>query len=143
MDKTIVYSVPEFVEVSYRRDLEAVYLKWHSEYDEGSAVRDAVFAAVDFVNRNGVQNWLADISTSTRGLSHEDMEWVASSEFSDAISQSPLRKFVMIPPLPETGQDTDWLSDWERNTLAKFGNGVQAKLSDDINEIRDFFRKAE
>ena len=33
MDKTIVHSVPDFVEVSYRPDLEAVHLKWFSEYE--------------------------------------------------------------------------------------------------------------
>ncbi len=141
MDNTIIHNVPDFVEVSYRPDLEAVYLKWFSEYDEGSRVRDAVNAAVNYVNRYGVQNWLADISTSSRGLSDQDMEWVASTEFSDAISHSTLRRFVMIPPLPETGQDTGWLSDWEQNTLAKFGDGVSAKLSGDMDEIRAFFRE--
>ena len=70
------------------------------------------------------------------------MEWVASTEFSDAISSSTLRRFVMIPPLPETGQDTEWLSDWERNTLSKFGDGVKAKLSSDMDEVRAFFDEA-
>lgn len=139
---TTIYSVPGFVEISYRPDLEAIYLKWFSEYDEGSGVRDAVYAALDYVKRYEVRNWLADISISVRGLTDRDLEWVAGSEFTEAITQSPLRRFVMIPPLPETGQSTDWLADWERNTLAKFGNGVEAMLSDDIEEIMAFFKKA-
>ena len=143
MDKIIIHNVPDFVEVSYRPDILAVYLRWFSEYDEDSRVRTAVTAAVNYVNLHGVQNWLADISTSSRGLSDQDMEWVSGTEFSDAISHSTLRRFVMIPPLPETGQDIEWLKNWERDTLSKFGNGVRAKLSDDMDEIRTFFSETE
>ena len=139
MTKTVIHLVPDLVEVSHRSDLKAVYLKWFSEYDEGSAVRDAVHAALDYVRREGVKNWLADISTSRKGLTAADQAWVSGNEFRDAIVNSPLRRFVMIPPLPETGQDTAWLADWEANTLAKFGDNVEAKLSSDLDEIRAFF----
>ena len=139
MSKTIIHATSDLVEVSYRDDLEAVYLKWFNEYDEGTGVKDAVHAALDYVRRNGVRNWLADISTSRRGLTEADQAWVTGDEFREAIADSPLRRFVMIPPLPETGQDTAWLADWEANTLAKFGDDVQAKLSCDLEEIRSFF----
>jgi sulfur transfer complex TusBCD TusB component (DsrH family) len=139
MNKIIIYSVPEFVEVSYRADLQSVYLKWFSEYDEGNLVQDAVHAALDYVHQHNVRHWLADISTSPRGLSHKDQAWVCSEEFTSAISNSPLRKFALIPPLPETGQDVSWLSDWETNTLAKFGDHMTAKLSGDMDDIRLFF----
>ncbi len=139
MYRKIIYSRFNFVEISYRDNLEAVYLKWHSEYDEGTGVKDAVFAALEYVKDNKVQNWLADLSTSRQGLTPEDQEWVGSEDFRNAIVDSPLRKFVLIPPLPETGQDISWLADWEMNTLAKFGDRVQAKLSSDLDEIRSFF----
>ncbi|MEM7221744.1 MAG: hypothetical protein AAF495_02115 [Pseudomonadota bacterium] len=139
MTKRIIHTTPGLVEVSYRDDLEAIYLKWLSEYDEGTAVRDAVHAALDHVRENDVRNWLADVSTSPRGLSEADQAWVTGEEFRTAIAASPLRRFVLIPPLPETGQDTSWLADWEANTLAKFGDQVQAKLSSDLEEIRAFF----
>ena len=128
MSKEIVYTIPEFVEVSYRSDLNAVYLKWFSEYDETTRVRDAVTAALDYVQTNGIENWVADVSTSPLGLSDADYRWVSSDEFREMISSSPLRKFVLIPPLPETGQDTAWVSVWEANTLAKFGGKVTAKV---------------
>ena len=65
---------------------------------------------------------------------------MASDEFRDAIVNSPLRRVVlMIPPLPETGQGVSWLDEWEANTLAKFGDRVEAKLSSDLDEIRSFF----
>ena len=46
---------------------------------------------------------------------------------------------MLIPPSPETGQDVGWLAEWEANTLAKFGEDVEAKLSSDLDEIRSFF----
>lgn len=134
-----IHRVPDFVDVTYSPQLRAVVLKWHNEYDEGTAVRDAVHAAVDYVNRHGIANWLADLSTSRRGLSDADLAWVNGEEFRTAIVNSTLRKFVLMPPLPETGQDTSWLSRWEANTLAKFGARVAAKLSSDMDEIRAFF----
>lgn len=139
MSKQIIYSAENFVEVSYRPELKAVYLKWFNEYDEGTRVKDAIHAALNYVNEHHVRHWLADISTSPRGLSDSDLAWVSGEEFSQAISRSSLRKFALIPPLPETGQDIGWLSEWERNTLAKFGDNVAAKLSSDMDEIRAFF----
>lgn len=139
MSKEIIYSVPDLVEVSYRQDLEAVVLKWFSEYDEGTGVQDAVSAALDYVRRHGVKHWLADLSTSRRGLTPKDQRWVESDAFRDAIVDSPLRRFALIPPAPETGQDVGWLARWEANTLAKFGDAVDAKLSSDPREIRAFF----
>ena len=139
MSKAVIHSVPGLVEVTFRDDLKAVYLKWFSEYDEASGVKDAVFAALDYARREGVQNWLADISTSQRGLTAVDQAWVSGDQFRDAIVASPLRRFVLIPPLPETGQDISWLADWEANTLGKFGDEVEAKLASDPEEIRAFF----
>lgn len=139
MSEHIFYSVPDFVEVSYHPNLKAVVLKWLSEYDEGTAVKDAVYAALDYACKHEVPHWLADISTSRQGLTVEDQIWVSSDEFRDAIVNSPLRKFVLIPPLPETGQDVSWLEEWEVNTIAKFGSNVEAKLSSNMDEIRAFF----
>ena len=138
MSDFLIYSISDFVDVSYRPDIRAVILKWHSEYDEGTAVKDSVYAALDYVREHEVPHWLADISTSRQGLTIEDQDWVNSDEFRDGITNSPLRKFVLIPPLPETGQDVSWLADWETNTLAKFGDNVSAKLSSDMEEIRSF-----
>ena len=139
MNRKIIHSAPEFVEVSYRHDLEAVVLKWFDEYDEGTGVKDAVFAALDYVRQHKVKHWLADLSTSRRGLTPKDQAWVGSQEFRDAIVDSTLRKFVLIPPSPETSQDVSWLVEWEANTLANFGESVEAKLSSDLEEIRSFF----
>ena len=139
MSELPVYSIQNFVEVSYWPDLKAVMIKWHSEYDEDTAVKDAVHAALEYVRKHEVPHWLADISTSRQGLTPEDQDWVNSDDFRNEITNSPLRKFVLIPPLPETGQDVSWLAEWETNTLAKFGEGVSAKLSSDMEEIRAFF----
>lgn len=138
MTKEIIHAIADFVEVSYRPDLEAVYLRWFSEYDESTRVRDAVHAALDYVRANCVRNWIADVSTSPHGLSDADYQWVSSDAFREMISSSPLRRFVLIPPRPETGQDISWVPDWEANTLAKFGDKVAAKVCDDIDEVRSF-----
>jgi len=79
------------------------------------------------------------LNKNLNALTEEDQKWVSSDEFRDAIRGSPLRKFVLIPPLPATGQDVSWLADWEANTLAEFGDRVEAKLSDKLDEIRSFF----
>jgi hypothetical protein len=138
MNKEIIYSAPELVEVSYQHNLKAVVLIWFSEYDEGTGVKDAVYAALDYVRQHDVKNWLADLSISRRGLTPSDQEWVGSDEFREAIVDSPLRKFMLIPPSPETGQDIGWLAEWEANTLASFGEDVEAKLSSDPEDIHSF-----
>ncbi len=139
MSESAIHSVPELVDVTWRPELRAVYLQWHSEYDDGTAVRDAIRTAVDFVKENDVKHWLADISESSEALSEADLNWVNGEEFRDLIGTSPLTKFVLMPPLPHTGQDTGWLSKWEENTLKAFGEEKSAKLSGDMNEIRAFF----
>lgn len=136
-----IHDTPGLVDVVYRADLDAVNLIWHSEYDEGSAVRDAVLAAARYAGSNNVRGWLADISNSREPLSAADLAWVNSDEFRDTIRNSGLTRFVLVPPRPETGQDTGWLADWEQNTLAAFGAGVQAKILSDAEEIQNFLTR--
>ena len=143
MTQTPIHSVPDLVDVVWRPDLRAVTLVWHSEYDEGTAVRDAVLAALAFANDKGVANWIADISRSRAALSAADLAWVSGDEFLSAMRASSIRRFVLIPPLPETGQDTGWLADWKRNTLAAFGAGRAAKILSDEKEIQAFLEGAE
>ena len=139
MNQQVVYSQTGLVDVLWRQDIGAIYVKWHTEYDEGDGVQNAVRAAVDFVNEHKVKNWLVDISDSDEALSDKDYEWVSGDEFRDLIRQSTLRRFVMIPPGPDCKQDTSWISDWERNTLNNFGTGIAAKMSSDMTEISAFF----
>jgi len=139
MTQSIIHSVTDFVDVIWRDDLKAVHLKWHAEYDEGSIVQDAIWAAIVYVNENNVKNWMGDISTSINALSPKDLEFVSSETFRNAIRNSTLEKFVLIPPLPVSGKDTSWLGEWEKNTLAAFGDNVQAQVSSDIDKIRAFF----
>lgn len=138
MGKRILHHAAGLVEVSYRPDLAAVYLKWFSEHDEGTRVKDAVLAALDWVRAHDVAHWVADVSTSPRALSERDYRWVSGDEFRAAILDSPLRKFVLIPPLPDSGQDAGWVADWEQNTLTRFGDRVQAKVCDSIEDARAF-----
>ena len=138
MKKEIIHSIPDFVEVSYRPELEAVYLKWFREYDEENRVREAVLAALDYVREHSIRNWIADVSTSPKGLSEADYEWVSSDTFRALISASPLRRFILVPPLPDTGQDTAWVAEWETNTLSKFEGEISAKVCRNADEIRRF-----
>lgn len=143
MSETLIYSKPGLVDVIWRPDLKAVHLVWHSEYDEGTAVKDAVKAALAYVNEYGIKNWLADISHSRLALSAVDLDWVSGEEFRTAIRNSTLKRFVMIPPLPETGQDTSWLDDWAENTLTSFGKGTTAKILSEMTDIRAVFETLE
>lgn len=126
------------VEVTYRPELAAVYLRWFSEYDEGTRVKDAVLSALAWVRVNDVKHWVADVSTSPNALSDADYKWVSGDEFRSAVTNSTLRKFVLLPPLPESGQDDAWVSDWEANTLANFGNRVSAKVCQNMEEATAF-----
>ncbi len=139
MSDHLVHSQDDLVDVLWREDIDAIHVIWHSEYDEADGVQKAVRAAVDFVNRNGVRNWLCDISESDEALSKKDYGWVNSDEFRHLIRQSTLERFVLIPPGPDTKQDTSWIVDWERNTLQNFGESVAAKVASDMDEIRAFF----
>ena len=139
MTQRTVHTQSGLVDVFWRPDLGAVHLKWHSEYDEGDGVQRAVRAAVDFVNENGIRNWLVDISASDEALSEKDYAWVAGDEFRMLISRSTLRRFAMIPPGPNSKQDTGWIADWEKNTLNSFEGDIAALLSSDMTEISNFF----
>ncbi len=138
MDRQIIHFVAGLVEVTYRPELAAVYLKWFSEYDEGTRVRDAVYTALSWVRANNVEHWVVDLSTSACGLSEKDYEWVSGDEFRAAILTSPLRKFVLLPPLPDSGQDDGWVADWEANTLSGFGDRVSAKVCMNIEDAQAF-----
>ncbi|MEM7216151.1 MAG: hypothetical protein AAF423_11465 [Pseudomonadota bacterium] len=138
MKRQVIHTATDLVEATYRPELNAVYVKWFSEYDEGTRVRDAVYAALDFVRANEIQHWVVDVTTSPDGLSDDDYDWVSGDDFQSAIENSPLRKFVLLPPLPESGQDDAWVADWEANTLAKFGNGIRAKVCNTIEEVKAF-----
>jgi len=139
VNKQVVYSQADLVDVIWRPDIGAVHVKWHSEYDAGGGVQKAVRAAVNFVNENKIRNWLVDISDSDEALSEEDYAWVSSDEFRELIRKSGLRRFAMIPPRPDSKQDTSWIADWEKNTLRNFGNDVVAKVSSDMADISAFF----
>ncbi|GGE56185.1 hypothetical protein [Actibacterium pelagium] len=138
MDRELIHQAPNLVDVTYRPELAAVYLKWFNEYDEGTRVREAVLAALNWVRTNNVKHWVADVSTSQRGLSDTDYQWVSGDEFRSEIINSTLRKFVLLPPLPETGQDVAWVTDWEANTLAKFGERIRAKVCHSMDEVEAF-----
>ncbi len=138
MERKLIHQSLDLVEVTYRPELAAVYLMWFNEYDEGTRVKDAVLAALEWVLANNVEHWVADVSTSPRGLSEADYQWVSGDEFRSAIMNSPLRKFVLLPPSPGSGQDDGWVADWEVNTLANFGDRVSAKVCRSLEDARVF-----
>jgi len=53
MCKTVINDVPGLVTTWWDEDLEALRIKWFSEYAEGSAVTDAVELAMRYVNEHG------------------------------------------------------------------------------------------
>jgi hypothetical protein len=138
VDKNLIYRAAELVDVTYQPELAAVYLKWFSEFDEGTRVKDAVLAALDWVRANNIRHWVADVSTSPHGLSEADYQWVSGEEFRSEIMNSTLRKFVLLPPLPESGQDDAWVADWETNTLTNFGDRVSAKVCLNMQDAKLF-----
>ena len=136
-----VLSVPDLVDVVFVPELNAVHLKWFSEYDEDTRVQNAVHAALDFVRSNDVEHWVVDVSMSTRGLSDADYAWVSSDAFRDAIRNTPLRKFALLPPLPDSGQDDAWVREWEEKTLANFGEAITARVCDDLEDAWNFLSR--
>ena len=138
MPKTVINEVAGLVTTWWDEDLQALRIKWFTELAEGTAVTDAVEFALRFVNENNIKNWLCDLSISREPLKPEDQKWV-QTEFKRLIAESTLEKVVLIPPRPETGQDTDWLKDWEANTKTEYGGRIDARLLSNENEIREFF----
>ena len=138
MSKTKIYEVPELVVAWRDEQLQALSIKWFTEYVEGTEVIDAVQFAINYVNENEIKNWFCDLSESKRALKPEDQLWV-ETEFKKAIAKSTLEKVVLMPPLPETGQDIDWLDDWEVNTKAEYKGQIDACLLSDLKDIEIFF----
>ena len=138
MPKTKIYETPGLVIAWWDDQLQALSIKWFTEYVEGSQVIEAVQFAIDYVNENGIKNWFCDLSESKEALKPEDKLWV-ETEFKKAIANSTLEKVVLMPPLPETGQDIDWLDDWEATTKAEYKGQIDARLLSDQNAIRQFF----
>jgi hypothetical protein len=140
MSKILINEVPGLVSTWWNEDLQALHIKWHNEYTQGSEVIDAVNFALQYVEENAVEHWLVDLSTSSAALKEADQAWV-ETEFKKAIARSPLKKLVMIPPLPETGQDIAWLDDWEENTRAEYQGQIDARLMSNDLEITQFFNQ--
>ena len=138
MTNNLIAEYEELVTISWNDALQAIYLKWHTEYDECGRVIVAVERALAYVTENDVRNWWVDVSTSPAGLSESDQAWV-QAEFPRHIAESPLKKLAMTPPLPETGQDTAWLNEWETDTNAKYGGQIAARLVYSYAEVREHF----
>jgi hypothetical protein len=142
MPNIVLKDFDGLVTISWNGELEAIYLKWHTEFDEGNRVIEAVNYALSYVAENNVKHWWVDLSTSKQGLKESDQEWV-QTEFGKAIAMSSLSKLAMTPPLPETGQDISWLNDWESNTNAKYSGKIDARLVRNENEVRVHFKRNE
>jgi len=135
MSNKILRDFEGLVAISWNAELEAIYLKWHTEFDEGNRVIEAVKYALSYVAKNNVKHWWVDLSTSKRGLKESDQDWV-QTEFGKAIAMSSLSKLAMTPPLPETGQDISWLDDWEADTNARYSGKIDARLVSSENDVR-------
>jgi len=138
MSNKLIKDYPDLVTISWNEELEAVYLKWHTEHDEGSRVIEAVEFALSYVNDHNIKHWWVDLSTSARGLKETDQTWV-QTEFGKAIAESSLTKLAMTPPLPETGQNIDWIDKWESDTNARYRGKIEARLVQDENDVRAHF----
>ncbi|HSS64159.1 MAG TPA: hypothetical protein VLS27_06970 [Gammaproteobacteria bacterium] len=142
MSNRVLKDYDGLVTISWNDELESIYLKWHTEYDAGDRVVEAVKYALSYVTENRVKHWWVDLSTSKNGLKGSDQHWV-QTEFGDLIAESPLTKLAMTPPLPETGQDVSWLDDWESNTNARYQGKIQARLARNEDEVRRYFQDRE
>ena len=138
MSNKLIKDYPDLVTISWNEELEAIYLKWHTEHDEGSRVIEAVEFALSYVNDHNIKHWWVDLSTSVRGLKDTDQTWV-QTEFGKAIAESSLTKLAMTPPLPETGQNIDWIDRWESDTNARYRGKIEARLVQDENDVRAHF----
>ena len=134
-----VFSVENFVTVSHRTDLDAVWVKYTSLYDEaGTNIPNAVRAAADYATANGLKNWVADTALPSDDLSPKDAEWVASQDFRDILLNSTIEKFVLIPAPPETGADISWIPQWQANTQAGFGTKITVAVLESETEVTAF-----
>ncbi len=140
MPNEVLRDFKELVTISWNDELEAIYLKWHTEFDEEGRVIEAVMYALTYVNEHNVKNWWVDLSTSKEGLIEADQLWV-QTEFGKEIAESSLTKLAMTPPLPETGQNTGWLDGWESDTNAKYRGKISARLVSSETEVQEHFKK--
>jgi len=138
MTSRVLKDYDNLVTICWNDDLQAIYLKWHTEYDQGNRVVEAVKYALSYVAENHVRHWWVDLSTSKEELKESDQHWV-QTEFGKLIAESPLTKLAMTPPLPETGRNLDWFDEWESNTNAKYEGRIHARLVRNDDEVRAHF----
>jgi hypothetical protein len=61
---TVIKDFNGLVIITWKAELEAIYLKWHTEFDEGNRVIEAVKFALSYVAEHKVKHWWVDLSTS-------------------------------------------------------------------------------
>jgi hypothetical protein len=72
MSRKLLKKYAGLVTITWIEELETIYLRWHSEYDEGDRVVEAINYALDYVNESQVKHWWVDLSTSKEALKESD-----------------------------------------------------------------------
>ena len=134
-----IHTHPGLVDVQWRPHMRAMHIAWRSEFDPSDGFRVAVVTALDFANRNSVENWLIDLTNSETAAKPSDMAWIRSHDMRSAIRATSLRRFALMPPTHYSERDLNWLSDWEEMSVRAYGRGTKAMVSGDMGDIEAFF----
>jgi hypothetical protein len=81
--------------VEYNQGLDAIVMNWHG-FAEGEKYRKGLDAGLDLVQKQGAQNWLADLRDMGT-VSQADQEWSNQEWFPRALETS-LTNMAIVQP---------------------------------------------
>lgn len=119
----VIYHVPDLVTVTWEENLEAIVIKWDTLYREDTGIREALETCFDYVRRNGVKNWVADVRQAKAQLSEADQQW-ASEYFNNTIATLGLETFVLVTA-PGEDEESSHIEEWLEEARREIGDSLR------------------
>jgi hypothetical protein len=89
------YYDEDYLTAQYDEELDAVVMEWH-DFAQGTAFREGLDAGLRLVQKEGAENWLADLREMGT-VSNDDQEWSNTDWFPRAVETS-LAQMAIVQP---------------------------------------------
>lgn len=129
----IIHEVPELVTVTWEEHLRAILFRWDTLYREDTAVRDALEFCFDYVRRNGVKNWVADVSAAKVQMSAADEQW-SDQYFIMTLATLGLDIFVLVTAPSEAGEASP-IEEWMEGARREIGGSLAMSHATSMDEV--------
>ncbi|MFQ5757042.1 MAG: hypothetical protein ACE5H7_13265 [Acidiferrobacterales bacterium] len=130
----IIHEVPELVTVTWEEHLRAIVIRWDTLYREDAAVRDALEFCFDYVRRNEVKNWVADVSAAKAQMSAADEQW-SDQYFIKTLATLGLNIFVLVTAPSKAGEASP-IEEWMEGARREIGGSLAMLHATSMDEVR-------